>query len=177
MKKFIYTITLVVASVFGAQAQTSSDVQLNIVLNPLRTLTVANNSTVDLEFNTAKDYEDGVSKTIDNQLKVTSVGSGYSITAKSSATNPSNSLTQLNGDYISVAIFGGQGVSSAAQSLKSLNASDVVSLYTDDKSVVNESLHVTYAANLGNKENYYDKLDGFKQTIFSTVITYTIETN
>jgi len=177
MKNNILILFFVLLGTSVTMAQTTTDqVKLNVVLNPMRSVTVTNNQTVDLVFQTAEDYENGVSKTIADQLNVSSIGSGYRLYAKSSIDNPKTGDKSINGENITVAISKGTGTATVA----SANIRDMAAkkdMYFNQNPVLNEKLSVTYAANLGGKEKYIDKLIENKTTTYTVVITYSVETN
>lgn len=89
MKKVVLALAVVFAAVVGTQAQTASSssakVKVNVELNPFQSIEIGTGSNsgdeVNLVYNTASDYKTGVSKLVEKQLKVSSVGSGYKVKA------------------------------------------------------------------------------------------------
>ncbi|WP_164111534.1 MULTISPECIES: hypothetical protein [Sphingobacterium] len=93
MKKVVLALAVAFAAVVGTQAQTASSssvkVKVNVELNPFQSIEIGAGGTnsggygdeVTLVYNTADDYKSGVSKVVEKQLKVSSVGSGYKVQA------------------------------------------------------------------------------------------------
>lgn len=90
MKKVVLVLAVVFATVAGVKAQESpksAKVKVNVVLNPFQSIELGGSGqpgavdVVNLVYNNANDYKNGVNKLVDKQLKVSSVGSGYKISA------------------------------------------------------------------------------------------------
>src|SRR5690606_31863105 len=94
MKKIILSTFALFAAVVITNAQTPPPpvkVKVNVNLNPFQSIEIGSGATgvesgygdvVTLEYKNADDYRTGVSKNVAKQLKVSSVGSGYSVKAK-----------------------------------------------------------------------------------------------
>src|SRR5690606_11750548 len=95
MKKIILSAFALIAAVVITNAQTptpnSVKVKVNVNLNAFQSIEIGSGATggigeygdvVTLDYNNADDYRTGVSKNVAKQLKVSSVGSGYSVKAK-----------------------------------------------------------------------------------------------
>ncbi len=94
MKKVVLALAVVFATVVGANAQEASKsakVKVNVVLNPFQSIEIGTPGStnpgagygdeVTLTYNTVNDYKNGVSQLVNKQLKVSSVGSGYRVSA------------------------------------------------------------------------------------------------
>src|SRR5690606_24213713 len=96
MKKIILSTFALFAAVVITNAQTPTPptpvkVKVNVNLNAFQSIEIGSGATggigeygdvVTLNYNNATDYRTGVSKNVAKQLKVSSVGSGYSVKAK-----------------------------------------------------------------------------------------------
>lgn len=158
MKKVILSLALVVAGVVGVNAQTpSTKVKLNVVLNPVLAIEIGNSDAantgetipsgyddvVTLEYKNATDYTTGVSKTVDGQLKVTSIGSDFKVYAQTSTNNltrVSDGNETMEGDLVTIAIG-----SSAEKNVRDLVSQQDYGTITG-KSTTAKSLDVTYRA-------------------------------
>ena len=86
MKKKSVLMLLAIGGVFcgvGKSFAQSGDVTLNVKLKPILNIAVSNGQTVDLEFATATDYQNGVTSDIADHLTVSST-SGFTVSVKSS---------------------------------------------------------------------------------------------
>jgi len=188
MKKVILSLALVVAGVVGVNAQTpSTKVKLNVVLNPVLAIEIGNSDAantgetipsgyddvVTLEYKNATDYTTGVSKTVDGQLKVTSIGSDFKVYAQTSTNNltrVSDGNETMEGDLVTIAIG-----SSAEKNVRDLVSQQDYGTITG-KSTTAKSLDVTYraaalndtklAALLGNNNN--------NKVTYTTDVIYTV---
>lgn len=174
MKKIALLIATVFATAIGAQAQQGqpstttpvtenpTNVKLNVILHPTLSVELANygNSgtlghleeadAVNLVYKTAADYTNGVSKTITNHLKATSIGSGFKINASASldhlARTAGAGVATMDGTKVTVKVGGG-----AAKVIRDLGQSAqdmgyVVGNNNSTASTVGEFIDVTYAA-------------------------------
>lgn len=195
MKKLVGIASLVVMGLFAgnvsAQKTTtdgvSNEVNLNVILNPVRTLTV-NQNEVNLVYNTAEDYANGVSETIDNHLTVTSIGSGFKVYAKAST----NDLIHTNGAQLSESATN-QPVSIRATANNNTTPGQVyertvqtMNAQNDDGHTygvpvvhggagLNQAYNVTYTAAGDNA--YLNKVIDNQQTTYAVTIMYTITTD
>ncbi|MFZ4262865.1 hypothetical protein ACFRAE_12530 [Sphingobacterium sp. HJSM2_6] len=92
MKKLVLTLVVGIATLVYAHAQNVNNevkVKVNLELNPFQSITIGSGATpngnygdqVTLRYSNAEDYRNGVEQTVLNQLLVSSVGSGFNISA------------------------------------------------------------------------------------------------
>lgn len=183
MKKVILSLALVVAGVVGVNAQTpSTKVKLNVVLNPVLAIEIGNSDAantgetipsgyddvVTLEYKNATDYTTGVSKTVDGQLKVTSIGSDFKVYAQTSTNNltrVSGGNETMEGDLVTIAIG-----SSAEKNVRDLVSQQDYGTITG-KSTTAKSLDVTYRAAALNDT----KLAALLRNNSNNKVTYTTD--
>lgn len=183
MKKVILSLALVVAGVVGVNAQTpSTKVKLNVVLNPVLAIEIGNSDAantgetipsgyddvVTLEYKNATDYTTGVSKTVDGQLKVTSIGSDFKVYAQTSTNNltrVSGGNETMEGDLVTIAIG-----SSAEKNVRDLVSQQDYGTITG-KSTTAKSLDVTYRAAALNDT----KLAALLKNNSNNKVTYTTD--
>src|SRR5690606_3118466 len=100
MKKIILSTFALFAAVLITNAQTpppTVKVKVNVNLNPFQSIEIGSGGdVVTLDYKNANDYRTGVSKNVAKQLKVSSVGSGYSVKAKLAL--PEATLTRVGAD-------------------------------------------------------------------------------
>ncbi|EEI91153.1 hypothetical protein HMPREF0765_3179 [Sphingobacterium spiritivorum ATCC 33300] len=172
MKKFLLALVVTGAMVTAVKAQTAA-VKVNVILNPIQSISLgegASNDVVNLEYKTVEDYKNGVSKTVNNQLYVTSIGGGYKIKAKSSVNNPVATTAaekNIDGSTVTVKIEG-KGTTYTN------NIRDLVAGKDAYQSTATsgESLNVTYAA-AGNNA-YVDKVLNKQKTTYTVNVVYEI---
>ena len=106
MKKIIFFAAAIIGSVTAVNAQSQSQsqakVKVNVELNPFQSIEIGSgkgsgndggavtsgyDDEVTLKYENVNDYTKGVEKNVKNQLKVSSVGSGYKIKATLSSLN------------------------------------------------------------------------------------------
>lgn len=187
MKKIILSTFALFAAVVITNAQTptpnSVKVKVNVNLNAFQSIEIGSGATggesgygdvVTLNYNNANDYRTGVSKNVAKQLKVSSVGSGYSVKAKLVNANlervgSDGVATIAAGDILEVAI--GKGFTDATpNSGKAITTTGTAFDFagTGSSSVLDEELDVkyfgkpisqdnlrTYFNNVGNKPIAY----------------------
>lgn len=190
MKKVILSLALVVAGVVGVNAQTpstSTKVKLNVVLNPVLAIEIGNSDAantgetipsgyddvVTLEYKNATDYTTGVSKTVDGQLKVTSIGSDFKVYAQTSTNNltrVSGGNETMEGDLVTIAIG-----SSAEKNVRDLVSQQDYGTITG-KSTTAKSLDVTYRAAALNDTKLADLLrnNNNNKVTYTTDVIYTV---
>lgn len=190
MRKISIAIVVFFVAVIGAKAQTaapSTKVQLNVILTPMLSLEIGQHDqgangdyadVVNLEYKTAKDYNDGVSKTLAGHLKATSIGSGFKVYASASSSNlnrVSGGNEQLTGDLVTVKVGSGQAKVIRDMGNKAgkvgTNAEDMGFGFQTGStgSVIAKELDVTYAG-----ASLKDKLDLLKNNNGQKV-TYTVD--
>lgn len=141
MKQFLFTALAIVAFATSKAQQ----VKLNVILKPIQTLVINDEQkTVDLQYSTTNDYQNGVSKTNQDHLTIYSTG-GFQVKVKAN-----NANMQLAGKIMSVgtvkltASAGSQALSNANyQQDLSLTASETT-LVTSSNGAVNKNISVKY---------------------------------
>lgn len=161
----------------NVNAQSNSDVvKLNIILHPVQTITVnSSQRSVDLNYITEEDYENGVTATIDDHLSVTSSG-GFQVNVAS------------NDDKFSSS-FNTEGIPAGDVSINAFNGSENnldnifgnVILSTKPESLITSSTggrdlkySVTYDNSAGSSDRYINKKPGKEEEIYTIEVTYTI---
>ena len=172
-KVTLVTLVTVAALAASAQAQTSSgNVNLNVVLKPVRTL-VVNSEDVNLVYETADDYLTGKSKTVAGGLTVTNIGSGFKVYAKTTTPNLQGTTGTIDGQTVTVAIEG-----QTAQQVSDMNSGDGALLLhrdSNNESIINQAYNLVYTA-AGNNA-YKDKVSRDKtvsETRYTVNVVYTI---
>ncbi|HWK55966.1 MAG TPA: hypothetical protein VNQ80_01435 [Parapedobacter sp.] len=158
----------------GSPAQ----VALNVILKPVRTLTVSHDQ-VNLVYETAADYENGVSFTTTNgHLRVTNIGGGYKIYVKSSSPNlvgESGNTNTIDGSTVMVTGLAQSGVNAYARKISEMNSGTYgaeLFHHSNNANVVDKAYDVEYKA--AGKGAYLDKLFQNKQTKYTVNVVYTI---
>lgn len=174
-------LTVGATNVYAEETKKEGTVTLNVKLHQIQTLVVnQNQSTVDLEYITEKDYSSGVSsKQQDDHLTVFSTG-GFKVTANASAAN----LTGVSGNTnviptteISIAATAGSKNELKGATLSSiyLNGTDAITLISSAEGGRDLKYNVVYSAKGGDE--YINKyVKGENPTVYTTTVTYTITT-
>jgi len=182
MKNTILAIVFVAVSVLGAKAQSSANVKVNVVLNPTLSISLgegANDGSafdeVTLEYKSAEDYTKGVDTLVADQLKVTSIGSGYRVRAELSNGGKFAKKDGSGIDNMDASQLLEIGVGSAANKKTGAAAMDFdnVGGSNASSSVLNKDVDVYYRAKELN-EGQIKQLLGDNATKSSTA-TYTVD--
>jgi hypothetical protein len=189
MKKVILSLAIVAVAIVGVKAQTSggsAKVKLNVILNPVLSIEIGNksgdvdpsgnigdaNDVVNLEYKTAEDYQKGVQKTVNGQLKVTSIGSNFKLFAQTSDNNlkrVEGGNETLAGDLVTIAING-----------KEKNVRDLVSQQDygtiDGKSTTAKELDVTYHSGILDDAKLENLLrnNNKDKVVYTTNVVYSV---
>lgn len=190
MKKIILSTFALFAAVIITNAQTptpsSVKVKVNVNLNAFQSIEIGSGATggigeygdvVTLNYNNANDYRTGVSKNVAKQLKVSSVGSGYSVKAKLAKSTldrvgSDGVATIAAGDILEVAI--GKGFTDATPSSgRVLNTTGTAFDFagTGSSSVLDEELDVKYFGKPISQEN----LRTYFNNVGNKPIAYTVD--
>lgn len=193
--KKVVLATAVAVGVFvaGANAQTTgvagsqvgpigdgspAQVALNVILKPVRTLTVSHDQ-VNLVYETAADYENGVSYTTTNgHLRVTNVGGGYKIFVKSSSTDlkgEGGNNNTIDGSSVTITGMAQSSVQAYTRKISEINnGTNGAELFhhSQNANVVDKAYDVEYKA--AGKSAYLDKLFQNTQTKYTVNVVYTI---
>ena len=185
MKKIILTSAILFATVAATFAQTTGAaaiapdatdiVTLNVKLNPIQTLVVnPSQKTVDLEYSTKANYEDGVASKQANHLEIYSTG-GFVVTVQSKADDMSrkSGSETISASTIKIqAENGSNALTGATFADVSLSATPT-NLINSSVGGVNKNFNVTYSG-MG-ADAYVNKY--FKNetpTVYTTTVTYAI---
>lgn len=191
--RFLLTSTLI-AAVFtfnqakateGSTGSTAGTVTLNVKLNPIQTLTVnpaQDHKIVDLVYNTADDYKNGVSVTKNNHLSVYSTG-GFQIKVKSAGSELTRSSQggnaqgsdpgNIQANSIKIAAkAGSDAIQGAAYTDQSLSATEAT-IITSTTGGVNKNFDITYQG-AGADAYLNNYRAGQNPTVYTTTVTYTI---
>lgn len=158
----------------GSPAQ----VALNVILKPVRTLTVSHDQ-VNLVYETAADYENGVSyTTTDGHLRVTNIGGGYKIYVKASTANllgENGNNNTIDGSTVTITGLAQSGINAYSRKINEINGGTYgaeLFHHSSNANVVDKAYDVKYAA--AGKGAYLDKLFQNKQTKYTVNVVYTI---
>lgn len=187
MKKIILTSAIIFATVAASFAQgpvvpatpigKSSTAEVNLKLYPIQSIAVnPSQKKVDLEYRTVENYVNGVESEQKDHLTVFSVG-GFAVTVTSANDDMTggNSEMPISASTIHVKASAGtsNGLTDADFGDISLSSSKGGNLISSDNSAINKSVNVTYSGMGANA--YADRfIDGEKQTVYTTTVTYTI---
>ena len=178
MKLIIATIATILVFTFQQNASAQTDnATLNIRLYPIQTITVnPAQKQVNLDYKTTADYTSGVSSTQNDHLTVYSTGA-FVVKVKSAAATLQGSKSSIDASDVTITPIAGttNQLTNAVYNARSLSNNDQP-IITSTTGSVNKNFNITYKAAGGEK--YVDKY--FKTenpTIYSTVVTYTIEAN
>ncbi len=195
LKKVVLAIMVATLGVFAgvADAQTTglsgsqvgpvgngspAQVALNVILKPVRTLTVSNDQ-VNLVYETAADYENGVSyTTTGGHLRVTNIGGGYKIYVKASTPNllgENGNNNTIDGSTVTVTGLAQSGVQAYTRKINEINGGTYgaeLFHHSNNANVVDKAYDVKYAA--AGQGAYLDKLFQNKQTKYTVNVVYTI---
>lgn len=127
MKKGLILAAAACLTILGAKAQTATT-KVNVILNPALSIEVNEGSldlggkgleeakAINLVYRTAADYTSGVKRVVADHLKVTAVGTGYKIYAKTSGTtltrvgtHGDGALATMPGENVTVSVGGQSG--------------------------------------------------------------------
>lgn len=172
MKQFLFTAVALVAFA-SSKAQT---VSLNVILKPIQTLTVKDDQkTVNLEYSTTADYQNGVSKTNDDHLTIYSTG-GFQVKVQATEAN-----MQLNGKNMAVSTIklsssaGSQALNNATYQQDLTLSSSETTLVSSSYGAVNKSVNVKYQGSGDNAyiDNYVPNQNPstYKATLVYTIVS------
>ena len=175
MKKSIL-FAMFLGGVIAANAQTNTDnVALSVTLKPIQTLVVnASQSTIDLEYSTVNDYEDGVSSSNADHLTIYSTG-GFQVKVNSTADNLSKGLnvSEIAAETLTVTPTAG------AREIKGSPTYTSVTLTENPKVLISSAqggfdrtISVKYAGATG--QVYMNNYETGKTNIYTTTVTYSI---
>lgn len=180
MKNLLLIIAIVfsLGVSFAAHAQSNYDqVTLNVRLYPIQTIVVnPAQRTVNLDYSSPDDYNDGVSIELEDHLSIYSTG-GFAVKVKSSSStleSQHNDVTE-DIDASDIKITATDGTNSSGSTFTDLNLTDQYEvLISNNTGGVNKNYNITYEAAGG--DTYINKyFDVENPTTYSTYVQYTIE--
>lgn len=188
MKKIILTSAIIFATVAGSFAQETADITLNVILTPFQTINVkGGQKTVNLKYNTAETYKEGVSKQFEDHLTIQSTGAFIvKVSSKTADNKLANNKTGAGStetiksiESTGIAIKASNGSAKLARSrfTKVDLTSLPLELISSEIGSLDATYHVEYT---GEKNNgYLNKLiqNGglFEETTYTTTVTYSLE--
>lgn len=180
MKNLLSIAAVIVSGIFFANTASAqqANVTVNLHFNDFSTITVngANNSTVDLYFQTLEDYQNGVETVKQNQLSVAST-KGYEIQVKSTSVNFSGSENgAIDLEDVSVALARNNTSNFSAATNLSQTATTV---YDSTENTIHgggtpHSFDVKYMAKDGNLTNKGALKQEYLGKTLSADIVYTL---
>lgn len=177
MKRIHLFITMLLLATFANSVSAQSDnATLKIRLYPIQTITInPAQKGVDLDYKTVNDYKNGVSSTQANHLTVYSTGA-FTIKVKSGTATLQGTRSSIDASDVNIAALAGTNqLVNAVYESRNLNNADQI-LITSAVGSVNKNFNIIYKAAGGDK--FVDKY--FKTenpTVYTTTVTYTIESN
>ncbi|SFW25708.1 hypothetical protein SAMN02927921_00762 [Sinomicrobium oceani] len=174
MRKLVLAFSAMLVTIALKAQENYDEVTLNVKLSPIQTLVVnQNQKTVNLEYDSKEDYENGVSETKQDHLTVYSTG-GYQVKVKSSGSQLIGTSKNLDASTVKIVASAGSNPANEAQyaSSQSLSADDKV-IVSSSTGGVDKNFNVTYVgAGADAYLNYY--VAGQTPTVYTTSVTYTI---
>ena len=197
MRTKLFTLIAAIAFTFGATNVFADEgkggttpvvtkegkVNLTIELNPIHSIEVnSGQETVNLVYSTAKDYEEGVTSTNKDHLKVISTG-GYTIQVKATDFIYTNGykegMNKIGLSHITLLTSGSEDNKTYTE----LNGGEGSSLSNESKTIVastyggfNEVFNVTYGAQ-GSYEYLKNNYVNGETVNLNTTVTYTLVPN
>lgn len=162
-------------------AQRSDDVSLNVRLNPIQTIEVrASQRIVNIDYVTRADYQQGVSNTQANHIKIYSTG-GFIVSVNSLDDYIENNYSVSSGSTEAIPASGitvraSDGSNPLVGVLYSTNvplSKEGAVLFSKLTGGVDKNFNITYTAE--NLDAYVNKqVNGEIETIYNTTVVYTI---
>lgn len=182
MKKIILTLAIIFATAVAsfsetpATSQSTDNVNLKVILNPIQTLLVnPAQKAVELEYTTIGDYADGVFQTKADHLRVYSTGA-FVVTVQSAT----NDIKRANGDETisasTIKVKAGNGTTNPLEGATvgevalSTTATNLINSGTGG---VNKTFNVTYSG-MGADGYVNSYFNDEKPTVYETTVTYAI---
>nr|WP_314498754.1 hypothetical protein [uncultured Chryseobacterium sp.] len=167
---------LIIASLvlLGAVTINAQNVTLNVRLKPIQTLIVNNlQKTVNLDYVTKDDYNNGVSSVNTDHLNIYSTG-GFQVKVKSANAALQNGAKTIQSNTIQIKATAGSEAVNGAQYAQNVQLSaNETTLVTSSNGGVNKKISIEYKGAGGNAylDNY---IAGQDPTVYTTELTYTI---
>lgn len=163
-------------ALLNAQSSTGV-VTLNVKLNPIQTLLVnPSQNTVDLEYYTVADYEQGVTSTQNDHLTIYSTG-GFQVKVKSAGsqllTNTPGPAGNINANTIQILPSAGSDVLNGVSYTPDYLSAEDRTIIASTTGGVDKKFNIEYkGAGADAYLNHY--VAGQNPTIYTTQVTYTI---
>jgi len=173
-----FALLLVIVSSFlniieiKAEEPKSAKVKLNIVLKPIQTIIVNYQQEVNLAYNTIDNYEEGVSTTIKDHLKIFSTG-GFEVKVKSDSDLSNGDGSNIESSDIEILAEKGtdnEVVNSVAGPVVLGEPKTLINSNSGGRDLM---YNITYNNESGGKDKYINLYKNGANT-YSTQITYTI---
>ncbi|MBD1429751.1 hypothetical protein [Sphingobacterium litopenaei] len=190
MKNLILSAAVLLGVTFSANAQNSSPapvkVKVNVNLNSFQSIEIGSGATpsgeygdiVNLTYADANDYRNGISKNVPNQLKVSSIGSGYKVKAKLSQavlnrTSAEGAQNIQANEILEIQV--GKNLAGATSgkivTLSGVEFTDLSASNTGSASVLDEQLDVKYFG----KPIPQNKLQTYFNNVGNKSLSYTVD--
>lgn len=184
MKKNVLVLVLIIIScvlnikeVKAEGPVKSATVNLNIVLNPIQTITVnAGQKEVNIIYSSIDDYTNGVSVPQDDHIQVFSTG-GFQVKVNS-AENLTNNLNEtISASDVTVLATNGADNEVENEIIEPVALGGDQILIASATGGRNLNYNVTYNNTLGAADKYLNLYDKDANNIFTATVTYTIVAN
>jgi hypothetical protein len=179
MKKLILSAAIILAATVGAFAQKTADANLSVTIKPIQTITVLN-PTVNLSYETTEDYSDGVSKKIEDHLKVYSTGAfQVNVTASDLVQTGGTETIKASG----ITVFAEKGSTNGLETIQATAepvplpiGTATSTVFTSPVGGIDRSVSITYKGAGGDEYlNKFFKAKGENSNVYTTKVTYSIE--
>lgn len=174
-----FVLLLVIVSSFlniieiKAEEPKSATVKLNIVLNPIQTIIVNTQQDVDLVYNTIDNYEEGVSTTIKDHLKIFSTG-GFEVKVKSDSDLSNGDGSNIESSDIEILAEKGTNNKVENNVAGRVVLGEPKTLINSDSGGRDLMYNITYNNESGGEDKYINLYKNGGANTYSTQITYTI---
>jgi hypothetical protein len=174
-----FALLLVIVSSFlniieiKAEEPKSATVKLNIVLNPIQTIIVNNQQEVNLAYETIDNYEEGVSTTIEDHLKIFSTG-GFEVKVKSEGDLSNRDGSNIESSDIKILAENGTDntvENTVAGPVVLGGPETLINSYSGGRDLM---YNITYNNKSGGEDKYINLYKYGGANTYSTQITYTI---
>lgn len=152
----------------------SATLNLNIVLNPIQTITVtATQKSVDLIYKTEDNYESGVSVKQNDHLKIFSTG-GFTVSVESDGNLSNGEGKVIESTDVTILAENGTGNEVLNTTTGAVALGGEKTLITSDSGGRDLMYNVTYNNKTGTKDKYINLYKNNGGNTFTATVTYTI---
>lgn len=181
MKKNVLVLVLIIIScvlnikeVKAEGPVKSATLNLNIVLNPIQTITVtATQKSVDLIYITEDNYESGVSVKQNDHLKIFSTG-GFTVSVESDGNLSNGEGKVIESTDVTILAENGTGNEVLNTTTAAVALGSEKTLITSDSGGRDLMYNVTYNNKTGIKDKYINLYKNNGVNTFTATVTYTI---